>query len=462
MKKALSFFTTIVLSLSLVACGSTGSSGNSSDAVNGENTVEAGSNKSASGESDTDVYVDIWGVWGQDDVRSQFFQEKADEYAKQYEEETGNSLKIEYVTQGGYDGVAEKLTAGSVSQELPVIGQIEESFLQQFYPIATDLSGYMDKEVIDNYLDGLMVSAYHDDTLYAVPGGRSYAVLYANKKLVEEAGHTVDEIKTWDDLREVAKDIAALGEEKEGYGINWDSDAWHWESAVYSDGGNITNEDGTKVTFADNGVGAIHLQLMQDMMKEGSAYSAYGQSTDAFTVYTQMFLEGNLGMFCSSCTSYESLRSMMEEEGYTNVEVCVLDQPAGEAGNSVVTGGSNFIVCNKATEAQKKAAAGFLEYLASDENQAKWNEVSGYLAVTESVYDSEYFEENRKDSNLVQIAEGVKYAHQRPQTKHWREMYTYIVDCLQNFSINPDNYNCTEMVDEMAEYCQKIIDNGAQ
>lgn len=469
MKKALVFLTAVAMSLPLVACGSQDATSSASKESEQKNlstsaeSVEEGSNKSASGESDTDVYVDIYGVYGQDDIRAQFIQEKANEYAKQYEEETGISAKIEYVSQDGYDGVAEKLTAGAVSNELPVIGQIEESFLPQFYPIASDLSNYLDQDVIDNYLDGLMVSTYYDDTLYAVPGGRSYPVLYVNKDLVEQSGYTVDEIKTWDDFHTVASAIAALGDDIEGYGVFWDTDCWMWESALYSNGGSVTSDDGTEVTFQKDGAGAVFPQLVKDMLADGSAYSAYGETASSpEDVYEEKFLKGKLGMLFTSCTTYGGLKNLIETEGYEPVNIVITDQPAGTDGNSVTTGGSNFIICNKATESQKKVAAGFLAYFSSDENQAGWNMKSGYLATTKSVYDSEYYKENAKDPNLVQIAEGVKYAHKRPQTKHWREMYTYMVQYLEDFAMHPDKYDCNELINNMAEYCQGIIKDGGQ
>lgn len=424
-----------------------------------EFVIEDGSDKSAAGESDADVYVDFYGVWNEENAKVAWYQKKAEEFAQQFEAEKGVSVEIDYVSQGGYDGVAEKLTAGAVSGELPVMAQIEETFLQQLYPICTGLSDYLSTEIIDNYTDGLMVSCYMNDVLYAVPGGRSYAVLYVNNDLLEQAGYTKEDVVTWEDLHTVAKDIANLGDNIEGYGVLWDSDAWLWESPLYSNGGNITNEEGTAVEFNKDGVGSIYLQQVKDMLLEGSAYSAYGGSIDAYDAVVEKFLKGEVGMMLGSCTTYGSMKTLMEEGGYTT-DVSVIDQPAGKAGNSVVTGGSNYIICNKATEAQKKVAAAFLEYLASDENQAEWNVVSGYLATTDSVYESEYFEENRKDDNLIQIAEGVQYAHSRPHTKHWREMYTYIVEKLEAFAMNPGDFECGDLVTEMETYCQAIIDNG--
>ncbi|NLK49301.1 MAG: hypothetical protein GX294_01480 [Candidatus Cloacimonetes bacterium] len=103
-------------------------------------------------------------------------------------------------------------------------------------------------------------------------------------------------------------------------------------------------------------------------------------------------------------------------------------------------------------------AAAYLRHIASDENQAEWNKVSGYLGVTDSCYKSEFFVESMKDPNLVAIAEGTKYTHARPNTKYWREMYTYMVDYLVDFTKNPDKYDAKELNSKMAEYCQSIID----
>ena len=458
------------MALALAACGGKSDSSSGQSAGGGEQTsapadgapaVVEGSNKSASGEADTDVYIDIWGVWAADNYRVEYWKAKAEEFCKQYEEETGISVTIDYVPQDGYNGVGEKLTAGAVSGQLPVIGQMEESFLFQFHPICTDLSQYLSQDVIDNYLDGLMVSCYYDGNLYAVPAGRSYVVCQVNVDLLEQAGHTLDDLKDWDGFHQCAADIAALGDNIEGASVYWDTDAWLWESGLYSNGGAICTDDGKTVTFADDNIGAIYLDLMKDMLLDGSAYSMYGQVEDPIDSYIEKFANGELGLILESCTGYGAVKDAISKGAsgeFTNV---IIDQPAGKAGNSVVTGGSNFIVCNTATETQKQVAAAYLTYLAQDENVVEWNNLSGYLAFTESAYESEaYAEAAAADPNLVQIGEGVQYAHARPQTKHWREMYTYIYDSLVDFAMHPETYDTAELVQGWAKYCQQILDNG--
>lgn len=469
MKKLISMFLALCMIFTLSACGGDNTNKNSDTPQNteagtpstGNTNVAAGSNTSASGQADTDVYIDFWGVWGGDDFRSKFWKEKAAEFCTQYEADNGVSVTIDYIGQDGYNGVAEKLTAGSVSGQLPVIAQMEESFLFQFHPICTDLEQYLSKETIDNYLDGLMVSGRYDGTLYAVPSGRSYILMLVNKSLLEQAGHTLEDVKDWEGYHKCALDIAALGDNIEGASIFWDTDAWVWESGLYSNGGNVCSEDGKTVTFGEGNVAAVYMDLVQEMLLDGSGYSMYGQVDSPMSSYIEKFSNGELGLLVASCTGYGVVKDAIANGASGDFEIVVTDQPAGLGGNSVVTGGSNFIVCNTATETQKQVAADFLTYLAQDENVVEWNNLSTYLLYTKSAYESDTFKQLADaDPNLVKIGEGVQYAHARPQTKHWREMYTYIYDNLVGFTLHPEGQDSAALVAQMAEYCQQILDNG--
>lgn len=464
-KKVAALLLALSVVLSLAACGGTKTGDNSNvsnPAAPGDtgSKVDPGSNSSTSGTTDKDVYIDLYGVWNADNAKGVWLADKGAEFAAEYEAENGISVDFVYVPQAGYDGVAEKLTAGSVSKELPVIAQMEESFLFQFHPLCADLEQYLSEDVINNYLDGLKVSCMYDGKLLAVPAGRSYTCIYVNEKLLADSGHTDADLKDWDGLREVAKDIAALGDDIEGFGVYWDTDAWMWETMLYANGGSVCTDDGKTVTFAEDDAGAVYLAQVKDMLLEGSAISFYGQTDKPLDALYDLFLQGKLGILFSSITSYGTMKTAQSSGEYGELDVHVLDQPAGRGGNSVVTGGSNFIICNTATETQKKVAAAFLEYLAEDKNCAEWNELSTYLAFTKSVYDSEYYAKNAEDPNLIQIAEGIQYAHARPQTKHWREMYTYIVDYLEDFSMNPEKYDPVQLNRDLATACQNIIDNG--
>ena len=68
MKKFLALLLALCMALSLVACGGGDTSSEEAPATDDKGIVE-GSNKSASGETDKDVYIDFWGVWANDNYR---------------------------------------------------------------------------------------------------------------------------------------------------------------------------------------------------------------------------------------------------------------------------------------------------------------------------------------------------------------------------------------------------------
>lgn len=462
MKKLIALLLALGMLLSLTACGKGGTSGK----VNEKGVVE-GSNVSASGQADTDVYIDMWGSWANDNYRSVFLQEVADEFCKQYEEETGISVTFEYVGQGSYGALSEKLASGAATNILPVISQVEEQAFSRFYPLAADLSQYMKQEVLDDYLDGLMVSCTRDGKKLAVPSARSYVVAIVNTDLLTAAGHSVEELEdwTWEEYHQISKDISALGDDIYGSAVYWDEDAWIWESGLYSEGGAVDNEDGTKILF-DTKTGTPIINLMIEMMKEGSAYSAYNEYgyTEITDATYPMFGSGKLGINIGSITQYSGCKLYRDESG-NDFEILVAKQPAGAGGFSCVTGGSNMFITQQATETQKKVAAAFFEYLAQPENVAAWSAVSGYMASTKSVEnDPSFLAECEKDPNLLNILHYVEDAHARPSTKHWQDMYSnVIIQDLVRLSQKPEDYDpaaVEAMVQGWAEKCQAIIDEG--
>ena len=146
-------------------------------------------------------------------------------------------------------------------------------------------------------------------------------------------------------------------------------------------------------------------------------------------------------------------------------DVVVAKQPAGDAGFSVVTGGSNMMIMNSATETQKKVAAAYFEFLAEDENCAGWNEASGYMAFTKSVKDAPAFKATTDaDSNLLNIYQFVEDAHARPTTPSWQEMYlNVLMPDLVKLSQKPADFGpdvTKPMVEGWITACQEILDNN--
>ena len=204
-------------------------------------------------------------------------------------------------------------------------------------------------------------------------------------------------------------------------------------------------------------------------MTDGSSISYYNDFDylDITDGFYDLWAQGKLGMYIGSITMYKSGMKFRDNyEGHADFDIVVAKQPAGKAGFSVVTGGSNMMIMDSATDLQKKVAAAFFEYLAEPANVAGWNATSGYMAFTDSVIDDPSFKETTDaDPNLLNIYHFVEDAHARPATPFWQDMYSnVIIQDLVKFSQNPADYTdpavTAAMVDRWAEECQEILDEG--
>ena len=248
-----------------------------------------------------DIVIEIWGKDGtsKETSRGTVFTNFANEYSALFDHVT-----IEYIHQGGYDDVREKVTAASVAGDLPGIWMAEESTVKSFAAIAADLNEWVPEATVSDYLPGLLSSSLYDgDRLIGAPAARSNPVLFVNNEVLAEVGWTGDMIKTNDDMFQCAKDIYEKTG-KPGFAIWWDTDLWNWESAVYADGGQILTDDGQHPSFGKDYdyVGAKYALRIQEGLKEGYVTSFYS-SPEPYDQCTLALAKGDVGILLISSNS---------------------------------------------------------------------------------------------------------------------------------------------------------------
>jgi sn-glycerol 3-phosphate transport system substrate-binding protein len=392
------------------------------------------------------VEVSFWSIWDPvgKGTNGEYFKNVSDEFNA-----ANPGIKVTMYGQGGYDGVAEKLEAAIIAKNQPVLAQTEVSFLARFGVKSADLSKYVSKKVIDNYNPGLLRSSYDNGVLKAVPINQSTPILYVNADLLKKAGLDPNGPKTWDDVVAWSDKIHAMDSSLYGFTMYWDSDAWYWESVVYAFGGDIV-KDG-KVTF-NNDTGLKIIQICQDMIKKGTMLNAYGGQEGGSGIMAAKFREGKVAMMLDSIGG---MSGYVKSEFPFKVNTCY--QPMGTK-YSVVSGGANLIMLNDSTEAQKKAAGKFLEYIAQDKYAAGFSLFSGYFPTTLSALKTPEYQKVFQEHPQYKVAiDQMQYIHQRPWHKNWREMYMTIMESLEASLIDP-NSDAKALIAAAADRCQKIID----
>ncbi|MDR1884982.1 MAG: extracellular solute-binding protein [Synergistaceae bacterium] len=411
--------------------------------------VSLSSGTASAAEGKTDVV--LWNVFADNSDTGVFLSNAARDFTAENPE-----IKVTIVGQGGYDAVAERLEAAAASGTLPTLAIIEETFLGRFHPRAADLSKYVSKDTIDNYQKSLLASSRINGLLATLPFNRSTPVLYVNRTLFDRSG-VKGAPSTWDEFAVMARKLSDPENGVFGAGICWDTDAWIFESVLYSFGGEIISPDNRTILFGRNDIAANVVKLFQNMYNEGVLFNPYIHQDDPWAVIGSAFLNGKVAMFLGSNGMFGTYEKLMSEAGY---ELQLQTHPAGMDELSVATGGGNIIMFDSATEAQKRAAGRLIEFLARDRYVTEYAALTGYLPTTVSSLETGVIKDLARRSPSYKIAyDQMRHAHRRPLTKNWKAIYKLLTEDLRRCLTYADTDAASAMRDAAAA-CQKILDEN--
>lgn len=434
-------FLALMLALCLVLAGCSGTK------------EEAPASGSASGAEnpagDEPVEIVFWNVFADDSDTGVFLADAATNFMADHPD-----IKVTIVGQGGYDDIVERLEAAAASDALPTMAIIEETFLGRFYPLTVDLSQYLDPAVVTNYQDGLLVSCYYDGVLRAVPFNRSMPNLYVNKTLFDNAG--VTEIPdTWDEVYATAETLTDKDNGVYGFGVCWDTDAWVYESILYSFGGEIISEDNKTILLGEGTTASDILTKFQDEADAGVFFNPYIYQDNVWSTIGSAFLDGKIAMFLGSNGVYSMYKGWMADAGY---EMQIYPHPGFE--NGIATGAGNIVMFAGATEEQRAAAAEFIEYLATDDEAGAYTVLTGYLPTTETCVNqadlAAFIEANPDYINAVNQ---MQYAHRRPLTSAWKGIYTALTDEIAYCMAHTDT-DAAASIATVSEQAQVLLNDA--
>jgi sn-glycerol 3-phosphate transport system substrate-binding protein len=409
----------LVFAMTVVACVPP-----AAPTVNQETAASAADNSASSAEK---MQIRFWyGLGGE-------LGEVIEEMIKQYNA-SQDKIEVVGVFQQSYNGVQEKFQAALVSGDVPEIVQIEIHGTPKFASAGalTELQPFIDASADMNFEDlipaGLLNQTW-DGKIYAMPINRSTPVLYLNKAMFEAAG--VEAPTTWQAFREVAKSFTSGEGDDKVYGFLATPSWWYFESMVWGNGGEIMNEDLTRVTFAEPG--AAPLQIWADMIyQDGTARAFTGDQS--FAQRNQAFAEGKGAMTFDSTAGLRGILRAVDGK----FEIQTVFVPHMEGFNTAVPTGGAAAGIPAAVSAEKKQAAWeFIKWWISTEQNAFWSQETGYWPVryssVEKLRAEKYYEKNPAFETTIKQLEFAKAA---PSTPYWpvisKEIGTAIEDVLVN------------------------------
>lgn len=348
MKKALALVLAGAMALSLAACGSTPGS-----------TATSGSTP-ASGASTASGKVYYLNFKPEQDQQWQ-------DLAKVYTEQTGVPVEVVTAASGNYETT---LMAEMGKSDAPTLFQVNGPVgLANWKDYCYDLSG----SDIYSQLTSDAYALKEGDTVYGIGYVIESYGLIVNKTLLAEAGYTVEDIQSFEDLKAVAEDITARKDEL-GFaaftsaGMDGSSD-WRFKTHLanlpiyfeYQDEG-ITSTDAIKGTYLDNYKNIWDLYINNSTCDPSELAAKTGDDS------RNEFLAGEAVFFQNGSWEYANLTG---EGKFTDDDLAMIPIYIGvgdEANQGLCTGTENYwCVNNMASEEDIQATLDFINWCVTSE-----------------------------------------------------------------------------------------------
>lgn len=365
MKKPLALFTALLLSFSLVACGSAEAPSTS------EATSTSGPAEELTAEDGAVIKFSYWSGSPSDEAAWN------DVLAAFQQDHPEITLEAEIYPSENYVTKIDTMVAGN---EWPDVMRYTYQKVGKFKEaeVFLDLSPYISAESLDDLLPAYQSAMTYNGKLIGMPHHTDTLGIYYNKAMFEASGiripTSVEDAWTWEEMSEIAKKLKADYNLSEVFGGIWENNnGYRYLPFAYMNGGSIFEEDGETLSISDpKFVEAI--QLYEDWRAAGLA-SATGFTQK--TACNMSFVAEQLAFVFAG--SWQG--SFMQENFADKWGVTYMPQQNGKTTGVM---GGNGLFAYKDTK-YPKACAIFIDYITSAEQMKAFCETGSFIPVRQSL-----------------------------------------------------------------------------
>jgi sn-glycerol 3-phosphate transport system substrate-binding protein len=290
--------------------------------------------------------------------------------------------------QGGYDKAEQNAIAAYRSSQQPTLVQLYDAGTLNFmlsdaiYPAKQMIADFKMKLNQDDYFPGIKAYfATSKGELWSFPNNHSTAVFYWNKDEWAKIGKT-EPPKTWEEFEADAMAMKAKGV---SCVFGFDFDTWQileQFSAIHN----------IPVATKSNGYEGLDAELtfnktkfvdhVKNYKKWLDAGVARIQSAETGKTYTQAFSDGSCASMISSIADHASVGATAKMQwGVTPIPVY-----AGTERKNSIVGGAQIWVMKGKSQPEYEAAAAFLDWSASAEQQKWMSTNTGYIPLMNTAF----------------------------------------------------------------------------
>lgn len=321
-----------------------------------------GNSDKGSKESGSDSQeVTLWVQFSKESAEGEVMTESIKKFNESNKE--GYQAKVEYIPRsgsgGGYeDKVNAALTTNTLPDVLTLDGPNTAAYAKS--GILAPIDEYITEK--DDLLESIVAQGTYDDKMYAVGFSESGVGIFYNKAMFKEAGISEEQLPTlekpwtWDEFNAIAKTLTEKFEQPAidmGFDDHSEWLFYGFTPFIWSNGGEITNEEGTKAsgTF-DSKENIETFSFIQNLIKSG--YSTVSPSEAAFQT-------GKYPMKMSGSWTIQELDSE-----YTDIDYGILPYPVSPKTKELVSPTGSWQYGLSVTSEQKDGAGALINFLASE------------------------------------------------------------------------------------------------
>ena len=295
------------------------------------------------------------------------------------------------VGQDGYDKAVQNTIAAFRAGKHPVLlqsfdaGTADLMLSGEFYPVHQMMADHGITIDWANYFPG--IANYYADSkgnFVSMPFNSSTPVYYYNADHFAKAG-IAEAPLTWEGMEAAFTALKASGVDC----------PYAYEPSVWIDMEQFSMAHNVPVASNDNGYAGLdtellfnttlhvkHMENIQRWIGEGLAQmrtQASGKTA------RDSFVEGECSVFFSSIADHNTVHKLKPAFGW---DVQMIPTYEGTERHNTVVGGASLWALSGKTEDEYKAAAAYLQFLATPESEEFWVSNTGYIPVTKGAYDA--------------------------------------------------------------------------
>lgn len=399
--------------------------------------------------------IKVWVQFSDETAEGKAWQEVVENFNKEYEGKF--KATTEYIPRSGSGGGYEdKVNAAISTNSLPDVITLDgpNTAAYAHSKVLAPLDEYLDDADMDDVLDSIKQQGTYDGQMYAFGFSESNVGIYYNKKMFNEAGIKESEIPTlekpwtWTEFNEVA---AKLHDKYEApifdmqIANNDEMLTYGYTPIVWSNGGNVVNDDGTKAEGYFNSKETVEaFEFIQNLVKND--YVPISPIEKGFeTEKYPMYLSGSWTMADL-------------EENYKEVEYGILPYPVSDKTKKLVSPTGSWQLGMTTKTEEKEASAAFIKFATNTESSKIISLGNSVLPIRNSTI--ELIKDDVNDGMRLLMEQNQLSGQARPVVVAYPQVSRAFQQAVQDISYFDENPDVSKVLEARTKEMQQAIDSS--